>query len=139
METIKYSDNRNGNLLCDSFADIRLPFPQYSIGTINRIELEHIGFLGYARIITAMPIMYKDITDLRAFPVCGKSGSYLKEMIKRFYDHIYDERPMVFFISQWTERNPETLLKLIEKRYDKLLSITPKPKASEYADGPHLD
>lgn len=139
METIKYSDNRNGNLLCDCWADIRLPLPQYTIGTVNRIEIDPVGFSGYGKIITAMPITFKDISDLRAFAVCGKNAAYFKKMLRSFYDNIYDDRPMVFFISEWTEIHHEALLPLFEKRYDKLLAITTKPKATEYADGPHQD
>jgi hypothetical protein len=138
MDSIKYSDNWNGKLLCDCWADVRKPFPgKYTPGTILEIQHDRIGFLGYAKVMSVQPFHYKNITDNMSFTVTGQPAGFLKKMLCQFYEDITPESPLVHVIIKFTERNADTLHQLLEKQYNKLLSITPRAKAAEYADAPH--
>lgn len=137
METIKYADNSNGKLLCTYFPDVRKPLGEkYTIGNILEIHHESIGFLGYAKVVAVLPFKYKNITDNMAYAVIGHNANYLRKMLNQFYENINQETDLVHVILQFTERHAETLHTLLERHYNKLLSIT--PRAAQYADGPHL-
>jgi hypothetical protein len=138
MYAIKYTDNWNGKLLCDTWPDVRIPFAEFTtIGNILKVEHETIGFLGYARVLSCKPFTYGHITDNMSYSVTGKPRAYLKKMLTDFYEGMKEDTKLVHVILSFTERNPATLHKLIEKQYNKMLSIT--PKAHAYADGSHQD
>jgi len=136
MESINYSDNWNGKLLCDCWADVRKPIPaRYSLGNILEVNHATIGLLGYAKVIAVQPCYYKNINDNMAYTVTGKSANFLRRMLSQFYGQMSEDTPLVHVVLQFTQRHAETLPKLLEKQYDRMLSIT--PKATQYADGPH--
>lgn len=122
METINYTSNFNGKLNNTCFADIRLPFDHISKGTYLHVQLDNVGSLGITRIISVMPIQFKHITDHMAFTVIGQNAAYLRKMLASFYDHVNEETKFVHFIQAFTQRNPDTLFKLLETQHDKLLA-----------------
>ncbi len=122
METINYSSNFNGKLNNTCFADIRLPFPHIAQGNYLHVNLDRVGSLGITRIISVMPIQFKHITDHMAFTVIGQNAGYLRKMLYQFYDGVNEETKFVHFIQAFTQRNPDTLFKLLETQHDKLLA-----------------
>lgn len=136
MESITYSDNWNGKLLCNFFPDIRLPFPgKYTPGNILQSNHDRIGLLGLQKVISVYPILFKNINDHMAYTVCGNNAGYLKKMLSQFYENINQDTQLLHIVFMFTMREADTLPKLLEKHYDKLLSIT--PRSEEYIDGPH--
>lgn len=139
MDSIKYTSNFNNKLLNEFWPDVRLPLGQkFELHNTLEIELERVGFMGYAKIVAVKEFKYKHITDNMAYPVFGQSAPAMRKMLNQFYDYkLNSETNLVHVILHWTQRNPETLHQLFTKPWDKIIANTPNSK--QYADGMHLE
>ncbi|HYC27731.1 MAG TPA: hypothetical protein VEB42_02930 [Chitinophagaceae bacterium] len=107
---ISFSNNPNGKLFSDTFSDVRLADAErFYAGSKLDVYLKGMQ-MGTVQVVAIRPILYKQITDVLSYLVCGKPAAYLAAMIRNWYepqDDITGETRLAHLVLQWTSRNVE--------------------------------